>query len=233
MTLTALARGGVASLPPGLRWRTRNAIALARWMWMRATGDGGAYTEDFWSLHDSGDWDGFASVILRFCEPRSIVDVGCGDGKLLAAVRRAAPSMTLLGIDSSQPALARATLAGVPVSLHDLASTRPADVEAVRSRVTGFDVVMSLETAEHLPPWGSRAFVETLARGRMIVFSAAHPGQAGTLHMNERPAEYWRDRFVERGYGPSPAHASFRAAIAALDLPPWYAANIQLFERRG
>ena len=233
MTLTAIARGGVASLPPGLRWRTRNTIALARWMWRRATGTGGAYAEDFWALHDSGDWDGFAAAILRFCEPRSIVDVGCGDGKLLAAVRTRMPALPLLGIDSAQPALDRAAAAGVPVALHDLASTRGADLEAVRSRVEGFDVVMSLETAEHLPPWTSRAFVETLARGRMVVFSAAHPGQAGTLHMNERPAEYWRALFGERGYALSAANAEFRTAIASLELPSWYAANIRLFERCG
>jgi len=141
--------------------------------------------------------------------------------------------MALLGIDSSQPALDRAAAGGVPVSRHDLASTRGADLAAVRSRADGFDVVLSLETAEHLPPWASRAFVETLARGRLVVFSAAHPGQAGTLHMNERPAGYWRARFAERGYASAPAAAAFRAAIAALDLPPWYAANIQLFERGG
>jgi len=233
MTLAGIARGGVASLPPALRWRTRNTIALMRWMWMRTTGAEGAYSEDFWALHDSGDWEGFAEAILRFCEPRSIVDVGCGDGKLLAAVRRRAPALTLLGIDSAQPALDRAGAAGVPVALHDLASTRRADLEAVRSRAGGFDVVMSLETAEHLPPWAGRAFVETLARGRMIVFSAAHPGQAGTLHMNERSAEYWRGLFAERGYLLAGANTEFRAAIAALDLPSWYAANIQLFERRG
>jgi SAM-dependent methyltransferase len=233
MTPTVAARGAVASLPPGLRWRARNTIALARWLWMRTTGAAGAYAEDFWALHDRGDWDGFAGVILRFCEPRSIVDVGCGDAKLLAAVRRRAPVLPLLGVDSSAPALERAAAAGVPVAVHDLASTRGGDLEAVRALVDGFDVVMSLETAEHLPPWASRAFVETLGRGRVVVFSAAHPGQAGTLHMNERPGSYWRARFAERGYAVAPGDTAFRAAIAALDLPPWYAANIQLFERRA
>lgn len=233
MTLTAIGRRTVASLPPPVRWRTRNAIALARWLWRRATGAADVYTEDFWALHDSGDWDGFAEVVRLFCAPASIVDVGCGDGKLLAAIHKRAPAMTLLGIDSSQPALDRAAAAGIEVALHDLSSTRSRDLDALRARVGVFDVAVSLETAEHLPPWAGAAFVETLARARLVVFSAAHPGQAGTFHMNERPSEYWRARFASRGYRQSPADMAFREAIAALDLPPWYAANVHLFERRG
>ena len=235
MTVTTIGRRAVASLPPGVRWRARNTIALARWLWLRATGAGDdeAYAGDFWALHDSGDWHGFADVMLRFCAPRSLVDVGCGDGKLLAAMRARAPEMTVLGIDGSRSGLDRAASAGVPTALHDLASTRRSDLDALRARVAGFDVAVSLETAEHLPPWAGAAFVDSLARVRLVVFSAAHPGQAGTLHMNERPAEYWRARFASRGYVLMPADTAFREAVARLNLPPWYAANIHLFGRRG
>jgi SAM-dependent methyltransferase len=233
-TLTTIARRTVASLPGGLRWRMRNGIALARWLRLRAAGSGAddAYAADFWAFHDSGDWDGFAAAILRFCAPRSIVDVGCGDGKLLAAVRRRAPELTLLGIDSSQPALDRAAAAGVPTAFHDLSSTRRANLDALRARVGACDVAVSLETAEHLPPWVAGGFVETLARVRRVVFSAAQPDQGGTLHMNERPSEYWRARFASRGYERAADDTPFRTAVAALDLPPWYAANVHLFDRR-
>lgn len=231
MSLETLARKAIAALPAGARWRARNAIALARWLRQRS-GDGDtAYAEQFWAFHDGGDWNGFAEALCRFADPTSIVDVGCGDAKLLAAVRTRDASMPILGIDSSRAALDRAAAAGVPVLRHDLASTRATELDALRARVAPFDVAVSLETAEHLPPWAARAFVETLARVRLVVFSAAHPGQGGTLHIHERPHAYWRSRFAAHGYRLCRSDAAFRAAIAALDLPAWYGANVHLYER--
>jgi SAM-dependent methyltransferase len=234
MTLRAIFRDAVASLPPALRWRARNAIALARWLRLQVAGDrSGAYADDFWSLHAAGDWNGLAGAVLHFCTPRSIVDVGCGDGKLLAALRARSAGTPLLGIDSAAPALARAAASGVPVHCHDLSSIRSGARAALRGRVAEFDVAVSLETAEHLPPWAASAFVEALSGARMIVFSAAQPGQHGTLHMNERPPGYWQAKFEARGFRRAVADAAFRDAVAALDLPWWYGANVHLFERRG
>jgi SAM-dependent methyltransferase len=232
--LATLARRSIASLPRPLRWRTRNAIALARWVLIPAGAGAQPYDGDFWRLHDSGDWDGLAAVIVRFCAPASLADVGCGDGKLLAALRRRRPALPLLGIDSAQAALDHAAAGGVPVAKHDLASGGRAPLRALRERLATFDVVVSLEAAEHLPPWAGPRFIETLAGGaRAVVFSAAQPDQGGTLHMNERQPEYWRRQFASRGYGRSPVDAAFREAVARLDLPPWYGANVHVFERRG
>ena len=50
-------------------------------------------------------------------------------------------------------------------------------------------------------------------------------------HMNERPASFWVRQFAKRGCALSPDDEEFRAAVAALDLPPWYAENIHVFER--
>jgi SAM-dependent methyltransferase len=234
MTIGRIAGRAVASLPAPLRWRARNAVALARWLGRGMTGEGpDTYDEQFWTFHDTGDWNGLAGVLLQFCAPRSIVDVGCGDGKLLAAVRSHSPSIDVLGIDGSRPALARAAAAGVPVRWRDLSSTRSSDLAALRADVAGFDVAVSLETAEHLPPWAGAAFAGTLSRARLVVFSAAQPGQGGTLHMNERPAAYWRSKFAHAGLDLAAADAACRDAVAALDLPWWYAKNIQLFERRA
>jgi len=234
MTLAALARRTMESLPPPLRWRTRNAAALARWLVQRARPASvpSSYDGEFWALHDGGDWDGFARVIARLCTPASMVDVGCGDGKLLAAVRRLSPALPVLGIDGSAMALERAAAAGVTVWAHDLSSTRSSDVAALVQRIAPFDVVVSLETAEHLPPWAGARFAASLAeQARLVVFSAAQPGQGGTLHMNERPPEYWQARFAACGFRRAAADAEFGAAVATLDLPWWYAANVHLFER--
>ena len=150
MTMRARAARTVAALPPALRWRARNTIALARWLRLRAGGADRqtAYADDFWALHASGDWNGLAEIVLRCCAPRSLVDVGCGDGKLLAALRGRDGTLPLLGIDSSRPALERAAAAGVEVEWHELSSTRGR--RQLRERVAQFDVAVSLETVNGL-----------------------------------------------------------------------------------
>ena len=67
-----------------------------------------------------------------------------------------------------------------------------------------FDLVLSLETAEHLPPTSAATFVSTLTSlGDVVLFSAAVPGQAWTknVHVNEQWPEYrGRDSFSVVGF---------------------------------
>src|SRR3954471_4542633 len=92
VTPRAIAARGIVSLPDGMRCHVRNAIAVARWLGLRANGAlVESYGEEFWDFHTGGDWDGFADLIVELCAPRSLVDVGCGDGKLLKALHRRAP----------------------------------------------------------------------------------------------------------------------------------------------
>lgn len=221
----------VRSLPPAARWRVRNLVALGRWMGSAGLGDRDEYPDAFWAGGDEGDWAGLAALVRRYCAPRSIVDVGCGDGRLLAAMRAQAPGIDVLGIDGSAAALARARVRGVPIERHDLAGWRPGALRPLERRTAGFDVAACLEAAEHLPPWSGAGLVRILTQGRLVLFSAAHPGQGGTLHMNERPFTYWRGRFEARGFRVSGVDDAFRAAVRRLDLPWWYAANIHVLER--
>jgi SAM-dependent methyltransferase len=234
MSIRTHAARAVAGLPPAIRFRVRNIVALGRWMLVPNGGelpsvDG--YPDTFWDFHGGDDWAGFAEIVQRYCAPRSLVDVGCGDGRLLAAVRAIAGDLDILGIDSSPAALQRAQKAGVPVERHDLSFWRSREPNKLRDRIAGFDVTLSLETAEHLPPWTGPVFVEALTQGRLAIFSAAHPDQGGTLHMNERPFAYWRALFEARGFRVCRFDEEFRAAVRALDLPWWYGENIHVFER--
>jgi len=222
------------ALPLEVRWRIRNGRETARWLWLRATRRADCeYGGEFWDFHAGGDWNRFAELLLRYCAPRSIVDVGCGDGKLLAAMLARAPGLPALGIDSSPEALHRAAAAGVPIEEHDLSSLSRDSLGALRARIERFDVVVSFETAEHLPQWAARSFVSSLSRGRLVVFSAARPSQGGTLHLNEQPPEYWRRRFARRGFAPAPFESELREELSRLHLPSWYADNLQVFERRA
>jgi len=224
---------------PGAYWRVRTAASLVGWYAQRARhrlrgADESPFDEDFWRRNESGDWAGFARTILRHAPAGSALDVGCGDGKLLAAMAAASPGLRAMGVDSSPPALERARARGIEARALDLAGTRPAGVDAFARGLGTFDLAISLETAEHFPAWHSAKLLRLLtACAPAIVFSGAQPLQGGVLHVNERPVEHWIARFREMGYEPSPANDAFRQELRALDLPPWYAANANLFVRRG
>lgn len=212
----------------GASWRARG---LAAWYSQRLFGPGEEYGDEFWDFHQGGDWDGFARVLLAHAPARSVLDVGCGDGKLLASVRRVAPGVRALGIDGSPAAAAAARSRGVDARVLDLAGARRAAVEAEARAIGRFDLAVSLETVEHLPPWHSGKLLRLVARAPVVAFSAARPGQGGTMHVNERPLEHWVRRFRKMGYTLSPHNHAFRAAVGELELPWWYAANINLFAR--
>lgn len=74
---------------------------------------------------------------------------------------------------------------------------RALDVSAPFSLGRQFDLVQSLEVAEHLDASCADTFVANLvAHGALILFSAALPGQGGEHHVNEQPWEYWRGKFA-------------------------------------
>jgi SAM-dependent methyltransferase len=219
---------------PALYWRTRNAAALAAWYVDRARPSAHSpYDDVFWNGAEVGDWDGFARTILGHFPVRSVLDVGCGGGRLLQALRTADPTLRLKGLDASAPALERARRRELDVQPLDLVGLAAGDVASAARALGGFDLVVCLEVAEHLPSWHAPKLLDLLTRFPTVVFSAAHPLQGGVLHVNEQPAEYWIRRFARRGYSLSGRDGDFRAGVAALDLPPWYAANVHAFSRSG
>jgi hypothetical protein len=115
----------------------------------------------------------------------------------------------------------------------DVASTRRGRVDEIARELGDVGLAVSLETVEHLPPWHSGKLLRLVCVAPTVVFSAAQPGQGGTLHVNERPVEHWVRRFRRLGYALSADNDAFHAEVRALDLPPWYAANVNLFVRRG
>ncbi len=206
----------------------------ARWRLMAGRDPAAeAYDPAFWDLHADAAWDwaGFAACILRHTRPRGVVDVGCGDAKLLAAMRTLAPDLALRGYDGSATARARATERGVDVHAIDVPRLSRPDRAALRAACAPFDVALCLEVAEHLLPWHAGRLLDALTGCPTIVFSAASPGQGGTLHVNERPAGYWIRRFEALGYALGRDDAAFRLDLAAVRVPPWYAANAHIFRR--
>lgn len=212
----------------------RTALSLGQWYAARIFRRGAADTpfdDAFWDRAEVGDWEGFARAILRHAPARSVLDVGCGGGRLLEAMRAVDPTLRLKGIDASGPALERARRRGLDVGEVDFVAARMSDVDALAMRLGEFDLVVCLEVAEHIPAWHSGKLMRLLGRYDRVVFSAAHPLQGGTLHVNERPAAHWTRRFGRMGLAPSEVDEELRREVKELDLPWWYAANIHAFGR--
>jgi hypothetical protein len=105
------------------------------------------------------------------------------------------------------------------------------DLETPLNVDRSFDLVLSLEVAEHLPEACAETFVESLTRlGPVVLFSAAVPFQGGIHHINEQWPGYWAELFSRRGYR---AFDSIRPRVwDDKRVLWWYAQNSLLFVDR-
>lgn len=131
-----------------------------------------------------------AEAFARLGTPARVVDVGCGVGAWLRAAGELG-ARELRGIDGAWVAPDALEVDPALVAPLDLDA---ADAGALRraaglpeAGTDGFDLVLSLETAEHLRPDASARFVAGLCDlGEAVLFSAAVPHQGGYGHVNER-----------------------------------------------
>ncbi|MGB0498768.1 MAG: class I SAM-dependent methyltransferase [Rubricella sp.] len=158
-------------------------------------------------------------LVLEGCTPASILDVGCGRGAWLRVWARNGIE-DLRGVDGDYVDRETLEIPGEAFTAADL--TRPLSLGR------RFDLVQSLEVAEHLSPDASETFVESLTtHGDVILFSAATIGQGGEFHVNERPLTFWRDLFAAHGYA---AFDPLRPAMREnRDVAPWYRYNSLLY----
>jgi SAM-dependent methyltransferase len=220
---------------PAATCRARNAVALAAWygdrVRKRGRSQSEAYDDRFWDFHDTGDWTGFARVVLRLFPSASVVDIGCGQGLALQALLEVDPRLRLRGFDDSPTAVARARARHLAVSPLDILALTRDQARMFATTIEPFDLALCLEVAEHIPAWHSGKLLDVLTCGRRLIFSAAHPNQGGMRHVNERAAGYWIARLADRGFRLSTADDRLRTGVAALALAPWYGENIHAFEK--
>lgn len=162
-------------------------------------------------------------LILDLLHPQSVLDVGCGTGTWLAALR-AAGIYDVVGIDGRW--IDRAALE-IPVDRFlSLDLERPFDLHR------RFDLALSLEVGEHLAPEAADHHVASLVRhSSAVLFSAAIPFQGGSHHTNEQWPSYWAERFRRHGFEPIDC---VRAAVWDLpDVAWWYSQNTILYVERS
>lgn len=131
---------------------------------------------------------------LLYLKPNSVLDVGCGIGTWLNVFKDYGIK-DLVGIDGDY--VDKELLFDFLDEKDFIAKDLRLEFHLKRK----FDLVLSLEVAEHLDEIYAEDFVSSLvSHGEIIIFSAAIPGQGGQNHMNEQWPDYWANLFNAHDY---------------------------------
>lgn len=153
------------------------------------------YTEEFYKKQRDGSRlsaEEIAPLILELIQARSVVDVGCGVGTWLSVFKRHGVE-DILGVDGDY---VEKTMLEIPAE-----KFMPFDLRKPLYINRQFDLVISMEVAEHLPVECSEDFVDSLTRlGPVVLFSAAIPFQDGKNHINKQWPDFWSKLFEQKGY---------------------------------
>lgn len=159
------------------------------------------------------------SLLMQELNITSVLDVGCGRGVWLDEWLKHGIS-DILGIDGTY-----VDVNSLEIPAHLFQAANLANQLHLERK---FDLVQSLEVAEHIPEQFADTFVENLViHGDMILFSAAPPGQGGEFHVNEQEYSYWHQKFIRHNY-----HLIDFVRLQVLkrsDVEPWYRYNTMFF----
>jgi SAM-dependent methyltransferase len=181
-----------------------------------------SYNRDFYKAHESGSRrsaEQIVPLVLELIRPTSVVDVGSGTGTWLSVFNESGVLEFFLGVDGDWVDRNALEIPANSFLSSDL--TKPLRIDR------RFDLVVSLEVAEHLPIECAETFVDSLINlGDVILFSAAIPCQGGTNHVNEQWPDYWANLFKQKEYL---AIDCIRHKVWQNDLVEWWYAQNTLF----
>lgn len=131
-------------------------------------------------------------MLLDMYPAKSVIDAGCGDGSWLSVFKENGAE-TVFGVDGNWVDVSQLRISEKNFERRSLDKSIDVDEH--------FDLSMSLEVAEHLPPERAKGFVDELcALAPVVLFSAAIPDQGGHHHINEQWPAYWAEYFAANGY---------------------------------
>lgn len=148
---------------------------------------------------------------LRAAGARSVVDLGCGEGALLAELLADRSVERLLGVDVSHRALTAAArrlhLDTLPDRLRERIELAQSSVTYTDARVAGFDAAVLMEVVEHVDPPRlpalERAVLGAAAPQTLVVttpnaeHNVRYPAlEAGTMRHHDHRFEWTRAEFA-------------------------------------
>ena len=137
-----------------------------------------------------------AGWIVEHLGTGRMIDIGCGPGHLMAALKGL--GVEPFGVDIASAAMKRCADKGMNAERFDLSA------EGAELPGRPYDVAISCEVAEHLDERFADRFVEHLCSSADRVFlTAAVPNKdigPGLYHVNEQPNEYWIEKMSTRGF---------------------------------
>jgi SAM-dependent methyltransferase len=182
------------------------------------------YSSAYYEAQGEGSLSSARAILpplLQAVPVRSVLDVGCGSGTWLKVCKELGAT-EVLGVDGS-------VIAGNELKI-EAGEFRRQELNEPFDLGRRFDLVISVEVAEHLLPSVSAQFVRSLAaHGDLILFSAAIPFQGGVHHTNERWQSYWAGLFRDIGFEPVDCVRSRVWADEKVEM--FYAQNTLLYVR--
>lgn len=133
-----------------------------------------------------------APRIVESLRIESAIDLGCATGHWVNALDKA--GVDVLGVEGAERAKDMLVCDPNKVMFADL--REPLNVDR------NFDLVISIEVAEHIEHKFVNEYIKNMTRfsPKLIMITAATPGQGGEFHVNEQDSEYWDEVFSKSGY---------------------------------
>ncbi|HZY25563.1 MAG TPA: glycosyltransferase family 2 protein, partial [Bacteroidales bacterium] len=184
------------------------------------------YTQDFYKFIGQDSLQSAREIVplvLDIIPCERVVDVGCGNGAWLKVFQENGIK-EILGIDGEY--------VNEEILLIPKQNFMPWDLKQVLQFNKKFDLVMSLEVAEHLPAECAATFVESLTNlGSVILFSGAIPYQGGENHINEQWPAYWINLFKTKNY--VAVDCIRRKVWNNKSVAYWYSQNLFIFVEKS
>lgn len=155
----------------------------------------------FKNLERAHDWCNqlYGKVLALGLQPKSVIELGCATGGVLQGLLDSGVQR-VTGVDGSAAVLPFAERKSKKLAeniiVHDL--RKPWVPPSGR---LSYELVVTIETLEHLPPESADTVVDTICScAPTAITTACPPVGRNPLHLNEQPPEYWTEKFEARGF---------------------------------
>jgi 2-polyprenyl-3-methyl-5-hydroxy-6-metoxy-1,4-benzoquinol methylase len=129
-------------------------------------------------------------IVISNFEPESVIDIGCGQGISLKYFID--NKIDAIGIENSKLAISLSPVKSKIIRF---------DLRKELNLKKEYGLVWCFEVIEHIHPKYETNFLKSLINhSKIIILSAAKPGQGGHGHFNEQKPQYWIEQFSKYNF---------------------------------